>query len=94
MTVEFLGLMDFLYMLPDVTADFSRVQMEETPSGVLVKGALGRAPSDTYKISATYLDGFKATCVVNFSGGNAANKARMMEEAILKRTRRIISMAA
>ena len=33
--------------------------MLETNEGVMVKGALGRAPTDTYKISATYLDGYK-----------------------------------
>jgi len=81
------------YMLPDVIADFSQVKMSQIPEGVLVSGALGRAPSETYKISATYLDGFKATCVVNFTGGNAAKKARMMAEAILKRTRGLLSIA-
>lgn len=79
------------YHLPDVIADFSRVQMLQTIDGVLVKGALGRAPSDTYKISATYLDGFKATCVVNFGGGKAAKKARVISDATFKRTRDIFS---
>jgi len=79
------------YHLPDVIADFSQVKMLETNEGVLVKGALGRAPTDTYKISATYLDGFKATCVVNFGGGNAAKKARVIADATFKRTKDIFA---
>ena len=63
------------YILPDVIADFSNVrvgvewrlqihdmscsQMTEVEDGVHVSGAQGRAPTDTYKISATYLDGYK-----------------------------------
>jgi len=77
------------YHLPDVIADFSQVQMAETNEGVLVKGALGRAPSESYKISATYMDGYKATCVVNFGGGNAAKKAKVIAEATMNRTKRV-----
>jgi len=79
------------YHLPDVIADFSQVKMLETNEGVLVKGALGRAPTDTYKISATYLDGFKATCVCNFGGGNAAKKARVIADATFKRTQHLFA---
>ena len=44
------------YLLPDVTCDFSNVQMEEIPlgggaTGVKVSGAKGAPPPDTYKVT-------------------------------------------
>ena len=42
--------------------------MTEVADGVHVSGALGRAPTDTYKISATYLDGYKVGGFVIFLG--------------------------
>ena len=42
--------------------------MTEVADGVHVSGALGRAPTDTYKISATYLDGYKVGCFATFFG--------------------------
>ena len=45
-----------------MAADFSRVCMEGEGEGVRVRGARGRAPGDCYKVSATYMDGYKVTC--------------------------------
>ncbi len=49
------------------------------------------APSSfsSYKVSATYLDGYKATCVAIIGGGRASAKGKATAEAILKRSRAI-----
>jgi hypothetical protein len=78
------------YLLPDVTADFSHVQLESVgPDRVEVTGATGRPPTAQYKVSATYLDGYRAVAVVSIVGVSAAAKAEKTAEAILIRTRQI-----
>ena len=78
------------YVLPDVVCDFSQVQMEAAgPNRVRVRGARGKAPTDTYKVSATYADGFRCVGTLTISGFEAAAKARRSGEAILERTRTI-----
>ena len=60
------------YMLPDVTCDFSAVKIEEIGEHrVRVSNARGRPPSDRYKVSATYLDGFRAVAHMTIGGIDA-----------------------
>ncbi|XP_057312521.1 uncharacterized protein LOC130654031 [Hydractinia symbiolongicarpus] len=80
------------YLLPDVTCAFSDVQLEKIGGkelAVLVKGAYGKNPSDSYKVSATYLDGFRCTAVAPVIGPHAAHKGEKVANSILKRCQRI-----
>ncbi|WP_341915187.1 acyclic terpene utilization AtuA family protein [Ferrovibrio terrae] len=81
------------YRLPDVTCDFSAVKIEDLGDNrVRVSHAKGRPPSDRYKVSATYLDGFRAVAHMTIGGIDAREKAERSAEAILKRTRNIFAM--
>ncbi|MFT3778479.1 MAG: DUF1446 domain-containing protein [Ottowia sp.] len=74
------------YLLPDVACDFTQVRMETTgPDRVRVHGARGRAPTGSYKVCATYVDGFKTSAQLTIVGFDAVAKARRTGEAILER---------
>ena len=78
------------YILPDVVCDFREVRIEqEGENRVRVSGARGRPPTDSYKVSATYVDGFRCNGTLVIIGIDAAAKARRTGEAILERTRAI-----
>ena len=80
------------YLLPDVTCDFTAVTMtQQGRDRVAVSGTRGRPPTDSYKVCATHIDGWRATAVVMLGGGRAADKARKMAEVILARTRRMFA---
>jgi hypothetical protein len=82
------------YVLPDVVCDFRAVTMKPAgPDRVAVEGARGRAPTDTYKVSATYPDGYRATAQLTIVGFEAAAKAERTAQAILERTRRLFREA-
>lgn len=79
------------YVLPDVVCDFREVRMEDAgPSRVRVSGARGRPPTDSYKVSATYADGYRSSAALVIVGIDAARKAQRTGEAILARTRRML----
>ena len=74
------------YLLPDVTCDFTGVQLEQLDDGhVLVSGAKGRAPSDHYKVSATYIDGFRCNASFMIGGRQAVEKGQRVAESIIER---------
>jgi hypothetical protein len=77
------------YLLPDVICDFSNVTLR--PAGtdrVDVSGARGRAPTGRLKVSATFMDGYRAGLVVQFNGRDARRKAEVFAAAGLKRANR------
>ncbi|MGD9944632.1 MAG: acyclic terpene utilization AtuA family protein [Burkholderiaceae bacterium] len=79
------------YVLPDVVCDLSRVRVEEVgPNRVHVSGARGFPPTPTYKVSATYADGYRSLATLLIKGFEAAPKARAVAAAILQRTRNIL----
>jgi len=82
------------YALPDVICDFRGVTIEaESEDRVRVAGARGLAPTDAYKVSATAMQGFRATGTLVIVGIDAAAKARRTAEAILERTRPLLAEA-
>jgi hypothetical protein len=80
------------YLLPDVSCDFTGVTLAQLgPDRVQVRGARGLAPGPDYKVSATYLDGFRCSAQLTIIGIDAARKARRTGEAILERTRELFA---
>ena len=80
------------YLLPDVSCDFTAVTLTQVGEHrVEVRGARGLPPGPGYKVSATYLDGFRCSAQLTIIGIDAARKARRTGEAILQRTRQLFA---
>ncbi|MEY2954019.1 MAG: hypothetical protein RLZZ401_2106 [Pseudomonadota bacterium] len=80
------------YLLPDVICDFRGVTLAQTGEHrVRVQGARGRAPTPTYKVCATYMDGFKISAQLTLVGIDAAAKAQRTGAAILVRTSEMLA---
>lgn len=82
------------YILPDVVCDWSDVQLEQLGTDrVRVAGARGCPPTPTYKVSATYSDGYRASVTMMIAGREAVAKAEAVGSAILARSRRLMEAA-
>lgn len=79
------------YLLPDVTCDWRHVRLAQVGENrVRVTGARGAPPSATYKVSATYPDGYRAAATLMIVGRDAVLKAEAVGRAVLARSRRLI----
>ncbi|RQO54947.1 acyclic terpene utilization AtuA family protein [Pseudomonas sp. KBW05] len=80
------------YLLPDVICDFSQVTLQQQGENrVHLHGAKGLPPTDHYKVSATYPDGFRCTASCLIAGIDAVAKAERVSQAIIDKTAELFS---
>ena len=78
------------YIVPDVVCDFTGATYSQVGKDrVRVSGAKGRPPTDTYKVSTTWPDGYKLSTIFMLGGREAVEKGQASAEAIVKKTRRM-----
>jgi hypothetical protein len=74
------------YETPDVIADFSAVQIEETgPDVVAISGATGRARPGKLKLSIGYRDGYVGEGQISYAGEGAVARASLALEIVRER---------
>lgn len=80
------------FITPDVVCDWRNVKLERVgPDRVKASGAKGNPATTSYKVLATYHDGFRVLATALFAGIDAAGRARRAGEALVARTERLIA---
>jgi hypothetical protein len=76
------------YLSPDVSVSFRSIKVDDLGCDrVRVSGATGKPRTGTYKVSATYRDGFRSAGALTIIGRGAMAKAERCGEAVLQRVR-------
>ena len=71
------------YITPDCVVDFTSIQLQQQEKDrVRVHGIQGKPATDSYKVSISYLEGYKATGQLTVSGPDALAKAKICAEAL------------
>lgn len=74
------------YITPDVIADFTSIQLtQDGKDRVRVSGIRGKPATDTYKVSISYLNGFKIIGQLTIAGPDAVDKAKLCAEIVFDR---------
>ncbi len=82
------------YILPDVICDLSEVTLERVGENrVRVAGARGRGAPDSYKVSATWADGYRAGHVWTMYGRDAETKAQQFARSVFHRAEAALDSA-
>ena len=77
------------YLQPDVTADFSRVEVKEVGQNrVRLSGADGRERPDKLKVTVGFDGGFLGEAGVSYAGPNAQARARLAADVVHERITR------
>tara|TARA_R110002074_G_scaffold349634_1_gene520279 strand:- start:62032 stop:63816 length:1785 start_codon:yes stop_codon:yes gene_type:complete len=80
------------YFLPDVVCDFASVSLiQQAANRVLVEGAIGYPATKQYKVSATHLNGYRATYTQLLTGIDVIKKAETTADAILARCEQLFN---
>jgi hypothetical protein len=73
------------YLTPDCMADFSSVTLlQEGPDRVRFSGVGGTAPTDTYKVSVGYRNGYLGEGEISYGGPGCVARARLAATTVLK----------
>ncbi len=74
------------YVTPDVVADFTSFEISDLGGDrVRIQGVRGAPATDTYKVSLSYLEGWKAAGQLTVSGPDARAKAQLCAEIVWRR---------
>lgn len=74
------------YITPDCVADFSKVQFREIAKDrIAFSEAHGTKPTDTYKVSIGYLNGFLGEGQISYAGKGCLERAQQAADIVRKR---------
>ena len=74
------------YVTPDVVADFTQVKLQDlSDDRVRVSNGLGRAHTESYKVSIGYQAGFRGEGEISYAGQNALARAELAGRVISER---------
>jgi len=74
------------YITPDCIADFTSVRLQpDGPNRVRMTGVRGNAPTDSYKVSMSHLDGYSAFGSLTYSWPEALEKAEAADRIVRTR---------
>ena len=74
------------YLTPDCCAAFSSIQMaEDGADRVRLFGIKGSPPTNTYKVSLSYFNGYKTSGQLTVAGPDAVAKARLCADIVFER---------
>lgn len=78
------------YISPECVVDFTTIHLQDDgPDRVRVFGVRGAPPTSTYKVSAAYRDGWKASGTLTYTWPDALRKAKKAREILEARIRHL-----